>query len=408
MKTNRHSLMAKGIMVLLSLLILVFIITYAWFSPPEDENDAHGVSVKTKSGSDFEYAIGFQTSQTGGEYLVTDFTNLGTQELDIENLNVPGHNDYDSQGQLIGPTSYNLIYDYSPIDITGDGVNLVRPNMEYGNWKINTGTNDYSIAEANTQYISFDLIVRSKNPATLSLGPQSYAIGACETVTENDETVAKPDGSLLTGSGVTRKSDYGNFSRDAIVGAVRVAFIDYTDDGTITADSLTQSLQNDKLASEASLLWVPRPDLYLNNNSHDSDVTGWSLNTDVADTDTFNLQSAALTDSNYSTYRHQQYNIFNSRTENNDDVPDNQIITNTGSYVHISSEDDEDGCYCLNDSVALTNLAYTKTVVENNQDVTYYYGKVRVRIWVEGTDTESRRALAGGKFKFNFDLTTNA
>lgn len=405
MKTTRHSLMAKGIMVLLTLLILVFILTYAWFTPPEELNEAHGISVKTKTGSDFEYAIGFQTSQTGGEYLVTDFTNIGTQELDIENLHVP--NKFEDDGVTL--RSYNLIYDYSPIDITGDGVNLIRPNMEYGNWSINTGTNDFSVAEANTQYISFDLIVRSKNPATLSLGPKAYAIGACEMGTVNNESVAVPDGSLLTGDSVTRKSDYGDFSKDAIVGAVRVAFIDFdNEDDTLTADSLTQSLQNDQLAEEPSLLWVPRPDLYLNNNGRDSEPNGWSLNTGVVSGDTFDLQSAGLTDTAYSTYRHQQYNIFNRRLVSENMVPDTSIITNTEQYVHVSSKDSEDNEYHLNDTVELTSLSYPKTVVENNQNVTYYYGKVRVRIWVEGTDSESRRALAGGKFKFNFDLTTNA
>jgi|GEM_PF-933779 len=396
MKTTRHSLMAKGILVLLSLLVLVFVITYSWFTLPVELNTASGVSVKTKSGSDFEYAIGFQTSQTGGEYLVTDFTNLETHELDIENLHVDGKLEDDG----VTPRSYNLLYDYSPIDLTGDGVTLIRPNMEYGNWKINTGTNDYSIAEANTQYISFDIIVRSKSPAALSLGPDSYAVGDCEKVTEGNGEVDTPDGTLLSGTSAPRQSDYGSFSRDAIVGAVRVAFIDFEDDGTITADSLKQSLQNDKLASEPSLLWVPRPDLYLNNNGHDSDVTGWSLDTGVSDNDTINLQSAAMTDSSYTTYRHQQYDIFNNTN--------NQVVTNNNSYVHISSEDPDDNCYRFNDTVELTRLAYDQTVQENNQDVTYYYGKVRVRIWVEGTDTESRRALSGGKFRFNFDLTTNA
>ena len=399
-KQNRHSLMAKGIMVLLALLVLIFIITFAWFSLPQEENDAHGISVKTKSGSDFEYAIGFQTSQTGGEYLVTDFTNLQAQELDIENLHVPGKYVQDESGNSTDTLrSYNLLYDYNPIDITGDGVTLVRPNMEYGNWKINTGTDDYSIAEANTRYISFDIIVRSKNPATLSLGPKAYAIGASELDSNNEPL---PDGSKLTGANVARPSDYAtdanSFSRDAIVGAVRVAFIGFDDNGSITADSLMQSLQNDKLATQPSLLWVPRPDLYLNNNGHDQEVSGWTLDTDVADTDEFNLQSAALNDAHYTTYRHQQYNIFNNNSHT--------VGTNNNSYVHVSSKGD-DGCYRFNDSVALTNLAYSKTVHENNQDVTYYYGKIRVRIWVEGTDSESRRALSGGKFRFNFDLTTN-
>ncbi|MBQ3264956.1 MAG: hypothetical protein IJH07_04175 [Ruminococcus sp.] len=388
MKITRHSLMAKGILVLLSLLIIIFVFTFSWFTPPIEDNYASGVSMKTKAGSDFEYAIGFQTSQTGGRYLVTDFTSMGEEEWDIEHLEVDGYEN-----------TFNLIYDYNPIDITGDGVTLIRPNMEYGNWKINTGTDDYSIAEANTQYISFDIIVRSKSRSMLSLGPQSYAVGDCEKTIVNNETVDVPDGSQLIGASVTRKSDYGNFSKDAIVGAVRVAFIGFDDDGSITADSLMQDLQNDKLADTPSLLWVPRPDLYLNNNNRDQEVTGWSLNTGVASTDTFNLQSSAMTDSAYSTYRHQQYDIFNNTN--------NSVVTNNSSYVRISSKDANDNCYRFNDNVSLFPITYEKTVTENNQSVTYYYGKTRVRIWVEGTDTESRRALAGGKFRFNFDLTTN-
>ena len=391
MKTTRHSLMAKGLLVLLSLLIIIFVFTFSWFTLPVEDNYATGVSVKTKAGSDFEYAIGFQTSQTGGEYLVTDFTSLSMQDLDIEHLHVSGQ--YEEDG--VTPRNYNLIYDYNPIDITGDGVNLVRPNMEYGNWKINTGTDDYSVAEANTQYISFDIIVRSKSISMLSLGPQSYAVGDCEKDNHDEDL---PDGSLLTGASVTRKSDYGNFSKDAIVGAVRVAFIGFVDDGNITADSLMGGLQDDKLANTPSLLWVPRPDLYLNNNGHDQDVTGWSLVTGVDSEDTFNLQSSAMNDSAYTTYRHQQYNVFNGTRS---------VGTNSNSYVHVSSKDASDNCYRFNDNVSLFAIEYPKTVVENNQNVTYYYGKIRVRIWVEGTDTESRRALAGGKFRFNFDLTTN-
>ena len=36
----------------------------------------------------------------------------------------------------------------------------------------------------------------------------------------------------------------------------------------------------------------------------------------------------------------------------------------------------------------------------------YYYSKVNVRIWVEGTDLESRRAFSGGRFAVNFKFKT--
>lgn len=391
MKTNRHSLMAKGIMVLLSLLILIFIITFAWFTPPEERNDAHGISMKTKAGSDFEYAIGFKTSQTFGEYLVTDFTNSENSDWDIEKLKVPGKTEADGTT----PIKYNLLYDYQPIDLTGNGYTLIRPAMDYGNWKIKSGY-DYSIAEANTQYISFDLILRSKAATILSLGPNSYAIGASEV----EGTAAKPDGSKLTGADVERKSDYGSFSRDAIVGAVRVAFLGFDD--TLTAESYSTGTQDDKLNHTPSLLWVPRPDLYLNNNGNDLSTSGWSLNTGVTSGQTFNLQSQAMKDTAYSTYQHQYYNVFNAGYD--DTV---EVVKDESDYVHISSKDTEDNEYHLNDTVELIPLDKPMTVHEGNEDVIYYYGKVRVRIWVDGTDTESRRALSKGKFKFNFDLTTN-
>lgn len=391
-KQNRHSLMAKGIMVLLAILVLIFIITFAWFRNVPPPVDAQGVSMKTKSGSDFEYAIGFKTSQTFGEYLVTDFTNSDNSEWDIEDLNVPGK----TQADGTTPISYNLLYDYQPIDLTGNGYTLIRPAMDYGNWKIKSGY-DYSIAEANTQYISFDLILRSKAATTLSLGPNSYAIGASEV----QGTTPKPDGSKLIGSSAERKSDYGIFSRDAIVGAVRVAFLGFDD--TLTADSYLTGTQDDKLNHTPSLLWVPRPDLYLNNNGNDLSTSGWSLNTGVTSGKTFDLHSQAMNDTAYSTYRHQYYNVFEIDDPN--DTP--EVVTDNSEYVHVSSKDAEGNEYHLNDTVTLIPLDKPKTVHEGNEDATYYYGKVRVRIWVDGTDTESRRALAKGKFKFNFDLTTN-
>lgn len=394
MKTNRHTLMAKGLMVLLSLLIIIFIFTYSWYTVAQPDSEASGLVVNTRSGSDFEYAIGFQTSQTFGDYLVTEFTNRQDQYLDIEHLHVTGK--YIEGTDT--PIDYNLMYDYTPIDITGDGYTLIRPAMDYGNWKINTGTNDYSYAEANTQYISFDLILRSKAPATLSLGPNSCAYGVSELDNNNKPL---PDGSKLTGAGIVRTSDYGSFSRDAIVGAVRVAFLGFDD--SLTADSFSSGLQDEYLNTTPSLLWVPRPDLYLNNGGSDLSTSGWTLNTGVTSNRTFNLQSQAMNDSAYSTYRHQQYNIYSITDPN----AEPEVVTNTESYVHVSSKDTNSNQYHLNDSVRLIALDKPKTVRENNEDVTYYYGKVRVRIWVEGTDTEARRALSKGKFKLNFDLTTN-
>lgn len=403
MKTTRHSLMAKGIMVLLSLLIIAFILTYSWYAPA-GLADASGIyGVGQEAGADFDYAIGFRTSQTGGEYLVTDFTNDVSTALDIEHLHVAGKYVRDDEGEIVyeggNPKlfDYNLMYDYVPIDITGDGATLIRPSMEYGNWTVNKGADDYSIAEANVQYISFDLILRSKNAIHVYLGPNSYALGASETV---------PDGTALIGASVARKSDpYGSFSCDAIVGAVRVAFLGFDTEGLsvaqLTNDDLTTGSVN-RLDTEPTVLWVPRPDLYLNNGGDDLSTTGWSLETGVTEDDLYDLSSQALTRPTgttgawYTTYQHQQYDIFNGTKE---------VVTNNEDYVYISTKDESTDQYHLNQPVLLTTLgegSLSETVGED----TYYYNKLRVRIWIEGTDTEARRALAKGKFNVNFALTS--
>ena len=44
MRTTRHSLMAKGILVLLSLLIMIFVFTYSWYAPENKPIVASGIT----------------------------------------------------------------------------------------------------------------------------------------------------------------------------------------------------------------------------------------------------------------------------------------------------------------------------------------------------------------------------
>ena len=404
MKTTRHSLMAKGILVLLSLLVLIFAITYSWYTD-KPKVSASGISAGVEAKGDFEYAIGFSTSQTGGNYKHTDFTNEVINDLNLEELYA---SDDPNHTQKI-----NLLYDYTPIDITGDGVNLVRPAMNYGNWDINQASDNFSTAEENVQYVSFDLILRTRVAGTVvKLDSGSFAKGACETYSG--------DGKLLTDTASYNskisespvKYKYGNFSRDAIVGAVRVAFLNYSDaNDSLTADDI---VGHELTAYEPTpaLLWIPRPDLFLNNGAVDTSVQerdkdinteGWSLNTNV--TGTVVLNSKALQDSQYSTYQHYYYNIFEPRTIGEDAnpkgitvydaaIPSNLNTSATGHKVTFGQQ------------VDLLSLTYIyDTNNDGLPDDDYYYGKVRVRIWLEGTDSEARRALAGGSFSIGFNIT---
>lgn len=423
MKTTRHSLMAKGILVLLSLLIMVFVFTYTWYLDPANPVTASGISVSTRDATtDFEYAIGFSNSQTGGAYEHTEFTNTVNADLNLEEL-------YSSE-DTNEENPINLLYDYNPTDLTGDGVTLIRPAMNYGNWDINKASTNYSIAEENVQFISFDLIFRTQErDATIRLDADSFAKGACETYAGDGKLVGAPNNisgvstesdysynyNDLTTSSVT-SNKYGRFSRDAIVGAVRVAFLEYEalENQTITVDNIIEDdLVRDGIAKYAdapALLWVVRPDIFLNNraaslNDADADKkvdpNTWQLDTNV--TSPVRLVSKAYGATNsYSTYQHEFYNVFKDNVVNPDivtyedavaSVLDTSAPANTNK-VTFGTAHDLVALDCIDDA---NN--------DNVPDDGYYYGKIRVRIWIEGTDSESRRALTGGKFSVCFHIT---
>ena len=372
MKTTRHSLMAKGIMVLLSLLVLIFAFTYSWFTAPEVSLTANGISVAVDSSGDFQYAIGFQNSETGYSYKMTDFTN-SSSALNLEHLKA-SDNEY-----------YNLLHDYSPIDVTEDGATLIRPAMSYGNSAINTESVNYSIADPNVQYITFDLFFRSESSGfPIKLGKGSYAIAACEDKRNGMSDVgngALTDSSKAGSNGFSQSS-YGAFSKDAIVGAVRVAFVPYT----IGESGVNSSNYNKDTSSfiikdsSNTTLWLPRPDIHVNTNDT---TTGWTLSTAT-------YPASYSDDDATQTF----YNIFK-----------NYASTDTTRYHKIESFPNT----ITPSSLALTAQQFTQVYsnfVVNDNGTNYYYSKVNVRIWVEGTDAESRRAFSGGRFAVNFKFTT--
>ena len=393
MKTTRHSLMAKGILVLLSLLIMIFVFTYSWFIDSNKPVTASGLSVVIKETStDFEYAVGFANSQTGGVYKHTTFTNSVNADLNLEAL-LPSDESNETK-------TVNLLYDYNPTDLTGNGVTLVRPAMNYGNWSINKASRNYSIAEENVQYISFDLIFRTQvKNTTIRLDSDSFAKGNCEEYSG--------DGKLLTDTESRNKENkYGAFSTDAIVGAVRVAFLEYVNNGE-SGDTIVNTKLSD-YESDPLLIWIPRPDIYLNNNpsgsnNREKQTDGWSLDTNVASGTTYNLVSDSQDNSSYSTYAHQYYNVFGVAQG---ETP--EIVTYNGAVAsrlntNAAANTNKVTFGTTADLITLDHINDANS--DGEPDDNYYYGKVRIRIWIEGTDSEARRALAGGKFSVKFHIT---
>ena len=418
-KQNRHSLMAKGIMVLLSLLVLIFIFTLAWFMDANAPATASGLSINTSTNADFDMAIGFTTPLTGNTYLVSDFTNSTSTHIDFEKIKVT--KDYQiGQGngavtlnQDIAQTGeYSLLSDFKPIDLTGNGADkLYRPEMRSKNIAI-----DYTASRVdknitpNRQYISFDLYTRStKQDFTIHLDKGSYVVGAAEVQNVEDvsnitnkPSVTDISPANLKGGNVVRKSTYGDFSEDAVVGAVRVAFTQYTLPAQPTLSDIFSSQTANPLNTNSAHLWIPRSDFYLQDAANGG-ITGWSMyssgDSGWSSAAQFNVDEEFGKAMNL-------YGTQDTRTVTRSQAAaehwfyDESKISQTDKYARYTQvtsnviTDIEDA----DDTIIINGIS-------NVFDGTYYYGKCRVNLWIEGCDAEARKAINGGSFFFGFDLS---
>lgn len=382
MKIKTRSILIKGVMVLLSLLVLIFAFTLSWYKNVTDAK-TNGMKASVAGTGDFDFALGFSNSQTLDTYKYTDWYSGSSVSLDLTSIGVTNPGD-------ANPTYYNLLADYSPIDLTGNGATLIRPAMMAGNKEIDRSTATYSESIPNSQYVTFDIIFRSPSSDTsIYLDSNSFVLGACEyTEGKKSEVSTSSSGALssLSAAGSEQKfnpSTYGRtsesaaestsvVSKDAIVGAVRVAFVGFADSNLTfeaqptgsavpAADSIWTNNDTYKNTSTPNLLWIPRPNLKLNPHQTDGsdDMWGWTLSYPTSGV----------------TYTHTYYNPLTQ-----------QDVTYNG---------------------AVTAPAATSSdkIVELTHHVgDYYYAKVKVVIWIEGCDTEARRATSGGKFDIFFDF----
>lgn len=348
-KKQNTALMVKAIMLLLALIVMIFAASLAWFRSPEAPVNADGLTLQATAGKYFDMAVGFQSSKNGYQYTMSQYS---------KNLNLRDVITADGQ-------HFDALADFSPVDITGDGVTLVRPSMQLKNKDIDRTSNAFTTVSPNKEYICIDMYFRAEDPCKVYLDKNSYVKGAIEN-TPGDGNLVNAE--LLAEEG-SRKASEGNFSKDAVVGAVRISFVNY--------DQFEEADDPDNRQDVARVLWLPRPDIHLNSNNTSE---GWTLST--------NVQPEQIYDSYGVTDRFGGF----------------KADTYTHHYYSYGIADD---------GQQIGDINYEKTVTSPNRlaicDVDtkigdYYYGKTQVNIWVEGCDAEARRAIAGGQFQVNFDL----
>lgn len=362
MKTKKQStsLIIKAIMLLLALIIMIIVASLAWFTVTPDPVDATGVSAKSSSSKYFDMAVGFESSVNGYQYTMSQYA----KNFSLRDVITPDG------------VHYDVLHDFSPIDLTGDGVTLVRPSMQLKNVDIDRNNPTFTTVSPNKEYICFDMYLRASDPCKVYLDSGSFVKGVIED-TPGDGNLVQTEK-----TDINRKADEGDFSKDAVVGAVRVSFVNYNE--------FVEGEDHENRKNEACLLWLPRPDIHLDTKDEDgTELQTWKLSTGLTPdntkvdyfgaSDRFIGYPADTFDHHYYTYVYDE---------------------NFGDHGGYRGEDrNYEPTVTEPSKVSICELKY--------KSGDYYYGKVQVNIWIEGCDAEARRAIAGGQFQVNFDLAAS-
>ena len=192
-KTGR--MIAKNLIVLFTVALAGFFGIQAWFTQNQTAT-ADGIEVECQAPDGIEIAVVKHKDKAPTEYT--------TGKITLKKANYP------------------FLEKLQLTEITGDGTYFNKPALYQTGGQAQVDTKaDWSEADANLHYLSFDLYIRSKSQYNISIGEKS---------------TIKPDAPQLTtsdGTGIKNKSKYGNFSRDSVVGAVRFSVVDYKHDPQI-------------------------------------------------------------------------------------------------------------------------------------------------------------------------------
>ena len=224
-------------------------------------------------------------------------------------------------------------------DITSDGYNFFRPVFltDSNNIRTPDTTVNWEDAAKNRAYISQEITFRTGSASDIYIGSGTQII-----------TSAENEGKLLASSNpeeIGNISPNGNFSRDCIVGALRISAVD----------------SNDNMC----FVMIPRTDVeFVQNGTSFSVETNENVSLDVFD------------------------HYYYSTNYQSEGAP---VKLDESKVVHAYTPS-TDG-----------TIAKIGTTTLNKNDG-FYYTTATINIWVEGCDAEARRALSGGKFNIVLDF----
>lgn len=208
-------MVAKSVIVMASAVAVGCVGAFSWFTSKTTAT-ASGVSIACEAPDGLDIAI---VAHGDAAPAMSDYTEDGVIELNQDN--------------------YSFLENLSIAAVTSEGVHFYSPTLTQANGvAIPDKTNVWTEAQANKDYISFDLYMRSKTAFTVSLKSDSKLYPTSSTLIWNDGEDAS----------AFNPSDKGNFSRDLIAGAARV------------------SVNNEFL--ENQVLWIPAPNIKYNGTNN--------------------------------------------------------------------------------------------------------------------------------------------
>ena len=251
---------------------------------------------------------------------------------------------------------YNFLSNLTLGEITGDGLSFIKPPIiqESSAAKVDASADaDWAANKIattpNVEYISFDLYMRVHNTN--------------QKVVFTTATYFGPE---------NRNENFGNsisgWSPNSVIGAARLSVVD--------------------TESNRKLLWIPAPHLYYNGETLQTDVTDTSNNLGLF---TVNPFGEHVTINTWGTYNHAYYKS-----------------NKTPERIMYSADPDEVGTNVTAGTNCDFMLPYEVSIAtfgSEPEDDGYYYQHVRVNMWIEGEDTESRALQVGGEFVASLSLS---
>lgn len=313
-KRDTKSLVMKNLIVMAVLIAIALTGVISWFTN-KTEATADGINVICEAPDGLEVAI---VPHGSNEKL-----NYQAGKIDLTKC--------ESLSDLFSNLSFE--------ELTSDGLHFYKPKLNQSGSTVTVDTTDkwldaedyaYKNHSEGTSipYLSLDIYMRSKNAHTIVLGSDTYI---------------KPNSDKLNGADSGNKSELGDFSKDCIVGAVRMSTV----------------------VGNEPKLWIPAPNILY-------DYDKGTVSTEIKD-------------KNSESFKHKYWEVTDLQPSSDEQVAEDVIVNNNCDYK-----------IGKNDAL---NIALSQ-----DNDDKLFKANFTLNIWVDGEDAEARQAMVGGKFTASIKL----